>query len=58
MESVGFKTLEIGYWGNKKYIDYIFTNHNWPGYEELIDKEGYISHERNNEVQTWILVQK
>jgi SAM-dependent methyltransferase len=58
MKSVGFNILEIGYWGNKQYINHIFQHHNWPGYEELMGENKCITHEKNNEVQTWILVQK
>ncbi len=57
MKSVGFNILEIGYWGNNDYITKLFTNKNWPSYEDLLI-EGNISHDEGSEVQTWILVQK
>jgi hypothetical protein len=57
MESVGFNTLEIGYWGNNDYINKLFTNKNWPSYKDLLINNS-ITHDKGSEVQTWILVQK
>jgi len=58
MKSVGFNVLEVGYWGNRNYIDYMFKHHDWPDYRALMDSNGNITHEKSNEAQTWILVQK
>lgn len=55
--SLGFEVLEVGEWGNKKYIDYIFSRHNWPDYRELIE-DGVIRNERQNACQAWILARK
>jgi hypothetical protein len=57
MKSVGFKILELGYWGNNDYINKLFTNKSWPSYENLL-VDGNIKHDKGSEVQTWILVQK
>jgi hypothetical protein len=57
MKSVGFKILELGYWGNNDYINKLFTNKNWPSYEDLLI-DGNIKHDKGSEVQTWVLVQK
>jgi hypothetical protein len=58
MKSVGLEVVELGYWGNYDYISKLFKTHNWPSYEDLIDKDGNIPNEQNNEVQCWILVRK
>lgn len=58
MKSVGFEVLELGYWGNLDYITKIFKNHTWPSYEELLDADGCIPNEPENQVQCWILVRK
>jgi len=57
MKSVGFEVLELGYWGNNDYINKLFTNKNWPSYEDLL-VDGNIKHDKGSEAQTWILVQK
>ena len=57
LTSLGFEVLEVGEWGNKKYIDYIFSNHTWPDYRELIE-DGVIRNERQNACQAWILARK
>lgn len=57
MESVGFEVLEVGFWGNKDYINYIFNHHNWPDYR-ILSKNGMITNEKNNYVQCWCLVKK
>lgn len=56
--SLDFDILEIGQWGNKKYIDYIFTTHKWPDYRDLIDSNGVIPNEQQNICQCWILARK
>jgi hypothetical protein len=57
MKSVGFKILDIGFWGNMDYINYIFEKQDWPDHKYLM-KDGIITNEKNREVQCWILVQK
>lgn len=34
-ESAGFKIVEIGQWGNQKYIDFIFARGTWPDFKDL-----------------------
>lgn len=57
MLSVGFEILECGYWGNKKYIEYIFNKNDWPGYEQ-ISTNFSLPHDPVSQAQTWILVKK
>lgn len=57
-ESVGFKTVEIGYWGNYKYIKRIFKKHSWPDYRKLMNFFGQVANEPKNVAQTWILARK
>lgn len=56
--TTGFEILEIGSWGNKKYIDLLFTTHKWPDYRALIDENGIIPNEPQNLCQCWILAKK
>jgi SAM-dependent methyltransferase len=58
MMSVGFNVVECGYWGNKKYIDYIFTNNDWPGYKDISITDFNLGCDNVCQSQTWILVQK
>lgn len=57
MASAGFKILDVGFWGNLDYINYIFEKQEWPDYRYLM-KDGIITNEKDREVQCWILVQK
>lgn len=57
MMSVGFNVLDCGYWGSQKYIDYIFTNNNWPGYKDISINYN-LGYNNTCQAQTWILVQK
>lgn len=57
MMSAGFEILECGYWGNKKYIEYIFTQNNWPGYEKISNNYD-LSYDSVCQAQTWILAKK
>ncbi len=56
-KSAGFEIVEIGQWGNYEYISQLFKTHYWPSYETL-EKNGYVSNERNNVCQCWILAKK
>jgi hypothetical protein len=57
MISAGFNIIECGNWGNKKYIDYIFTHNTWPGYADI--SENYnLEYNHVCQAQTWVLVQK
>jgi len=57
MYSCGFDVCELGYWGNKKYIDYIFTNNWWADYTQ-VQTDGTIPNDMVCQAQTWILVRK
>lgn len=57
MRSVGFEIIECGYWGNKKYIDFIFTHNTWPGLSD-ISTNGKLDIDLTCQAQTWILVKK
>lgn len=58
MESVGFRTCECGYWGNKKYLDYIFTNNTWPNDLSYVMTDNKMTYDPTCQAQTWILSQK
>jgi SAM-dependent methyltransferase len=57
-ESCGFETVECGYWGNYKYIDYIFKNGNWCNYSQILDDSGRLTYDPVCQAQTWILAKK
>lgn len=50
--------LEVGQWGNKQYLNYIFEKQWWPDYRNLIDRHGVIPNEPINACSTWILAKK
>jgi len=56
-KSAGFEILEIGQWGNYDYINKIFQNQRWYGYDDL-NKNGRITNEELNVCQCWILAKK
>jgi len=58
MESAGFVTCECGYWGNKKYLDYIFTHNTWPNDLRYVMTDGKITYDAQCQAQTWILAKK
>lgn len=58
MKSIGFEIVELGYWGNYKYLSQLFSKHDWPSYQDLIDQNGNITNEPQNTMQCWILVKK
>ncbi len=37
LQAAGFEILSIGQFGNKEYLDFIFKNHTWPDYTQLIN---------------------
>ncbi len=57
-DSLDFEILELGQWGNKQYLNYIFEKQWWPDYRNLIDRHGVIVNEFQNAAQTWILAKK
>jgi hypothetical protein len=56
-KSCGFEIIEIGQFGNFRYIQHIFKNHNWCGYNTL-NINGKITNEESNVCQCWILARK
>ena len=56
-KTTGFNILEIGQWGNYEYIQRLFKNHNWPGYND-INVNGTVTNEEQNACQCWILARK
>jgi SAM-dependent methyltransferase len=35
LEAAGFNVFSIGYWGNRKYVDFIFKHNTWPDYRQM-----------------------
>lgn len=56
-KSCGFDIVEIGQWGNFRYIQHIFNAHSWVGYDTL-NINGRIENEERNVCQCWILARK
>jgi len=55
--TAGFQIVEIGQWGNLEYINHIFKQFGWVGYDTL-NKNGRVTNEENNVCQCWILARK
>jgi SAM-dependent methyltransferase len=53
----GFDIIEVGQWGNLEYINHIFKNFGWCGYDTL-NRNGKVTNEENNVCQCWILARK
>jgi len=56
-KSIGFDIVEIGQFGNFRYIEHIFKKHDWVGYDTL-NINGKIENEERNVCQCWILARK
>jgi SAM-dependent methyltransferase len=56
-KTANFEIVEMGQWGNFKYISNLWQNHSWPGYEQL-NTNNFISNEEKNACQCWILAKK
>lgn len=54
----GFDIIEIGQWGNLKYIQDMFAKQAWPCFRELRDGDGRVINEEKNVCQCWILARK
>ena len=52
-----YEIIEIGQWGNFKYIEKLFINHSWPTYNDL-QENNIIKNEEKNVCQCWILARK
>ena len=60
-ESVGLKVVEVGYWGNKEYVNYIFQRNTWPDASQVLGvNDQHISNDQTlvTQSQTWALFQK
>lgn len=53
----GYSIKECGYWGNKKYIDYIFSKGDWCGYEDILENDK-MTYDPVCQAQTWVLAQR
>jgi SAM-dependent methyltransferase len=56
-KTANFEIIEIGQFGNYDYIEKLFKNHSWSGYDEL-NKNNVIKNEKKNVCQCWILAKK
>jgi hypothetical protein len=54
----GFDIKEVGYWGNKKYLELMYKDVYWPDIFEMMDQNKIVKNDPEVPVQTWILVQK
>lgn len=58
MISCGFDICECGYWGNYKYIEYIFKHGEWCNYSQVLDEAGVLTYDPTCQAQTWVLARK
>jgi SAM-dependent methyltransferase len=56
-KTANFEVVEIGQWGNFDYIQRLWGNHEWPGYNTL-QNNNFVSNEERNVCQCWILAKK
>lgn len=54
VKQAGFEIMDVGFWGNTDYINFMFNEHDWPDYRKA---KNYIT-EINKEVITWIFAKK
>lgn len=57
-ESVGFTVKEMGQWGNKEYIEFMFEYQSWPTYNLIKDHTNILLNEEQYVAQCWCLAQK
>jgi SAM-dependent methyltransferase len=53
-KQAGFEILDIGFWGNSNYYDFVLNKGIWPDYRQMTN---FIS-EKDKEAITWIFAQK
>lgn len=53
----GFEICECGYWGNLKYIQYLFSRNRWPHLKDVLTW-GKLETHAACQAQTWILARK
>ena len=56
-KTANFEIIEMGQWGNLDYLQKLWENHEWLGYDKLL-KNGIITNEEKNVCQCWILARK
>lgn len=54
VKQAGFEILDIGFWGNTEYINFMMNNNDWPDYRKLSN----YSSEINKEAISWIFAKK
>jgi hypothetical protein len=53
-KQAGFEILDIGFWGNKEYVMYMFSRNDWPDYTQLQD----YTNDFKYSVTSWIFAKK
>lgn len=53
-KQAGFEILDIGFWGNLEYYDFVLNKNIWPDYRQMTN---YCS-EKDKEAISWIFVKK
>lgn len=54
VKQAGFEILDIGFYGNKEYIEFLFKNNDWPNYTQIKNYTNDI----NCIVCSWIFAKK
>lgn len=54
VKQAGFEILDIGFWGNTEYINYMMNNNDWPDFTKIKNYKSEI----NKEVICWIFAKK
>lgn len=54
VSQAGFEILDIGFWGNTEYINFMMNNNDWPDYTKINN----YSSEINKEVICWVFAKK
>jgi SAM-dependent methyltransferase len=54
VQQAGFEIIDIGFWGNTDYINFMINNNDWPDYRKISN----YSSEINKEVISWIFAKK
>jgi SAM-dependent methyltransferase len=54
VKQAGFEIIDVGFWGNTDYINFMFNQIDWPDYRKATNYKSEI----NKEVITWIFAKK
>jgi SAM-dependent methyltransferase len=57
MVANGFEICACGYWGNRPYLEYIFSRGTWPGYRDVLE-HGRLTYDPVCQAQTWVLARR